>query len=149
MYTVAPVSPNVFIEQLGATSLMAHWVRPPIHLNEEHGYRVTYSGGSSGSIHIPNRFADNHLFTGLRNGANYTVTVITTSTDSNTLPSPVATSNLLQMGLQIHTYVYEYCLVLAVLLLAMLIIMHIVTQIPYHKPLLYTRGLVTNTGRGG
>ena len=95
--TEEPATLKFFIEQTAPTSIMVQWVSPYLH--DETGFRITYNdtGGSSGSVDIPDRDTDNHLFTGLKNGANYTMFIATTSTDPNTLPSLKTQSNLLQM----------------------------------------------------
>ena len=38
-----------------------------------------YSGGSSGSVDVSGWYTDNHLLTGLLNGAMYTISIVGTS----------------------------------------------------------------------
>ena len=104
--TEAPGSPNLFLEQKSPTSIQAHWVLPP-NLVEGHGFTVSFSGGSSGAVHISNRiYANNHIFTGLRNGANYTMTIVVTPADPDELPSSPTFSNLRPLG-RIYLIMHE------------------------------------------
>ena len=52
---------------------------PPSSLDDVTGYRISYTGGSSGSVSVSGGNADSHLLTGLINGDTYTLSVATTS----------------------------------------------------------------------
>ena len=52
---------------------------PPTPLGDTTGYRIYYSGGSSGSVDVSGGSTDNHLVTGLQSGAAYTITLVATS----------------------------------------------------------------------
>ena len=40
------------------------------------GYRIYYSGGSSGSVDVSDVFTESYLLTGLKIGASYTITIV-------------------------------------------------------------------------
>ena len=65
------------------TSIQVSWT-PPTPLGDTTGYRIYYSGGSNGSVDISGGSTDNHVLTGLRNGASYNISIMGTS---NHLPS--------------------------------------------------------------
>ena len=60
------------------TSVQVTWSQPA-PLGDTAGYRISYSGGSSGSVDVSNGFIDNYLLTGLENGASYTISIVGTS----------------------------------------------------------------------
>ena len=62
----------------GLTGIRVSWT-PPTPLGDTTGYRIYYSGGSSGSVDISGGSTDNYLLTGLQNGANYTISIAGTS----------------------------------------------------------------------
>ena len=64
--------------QEGSTGIRVSWT-PPTPLGDTTGYRIYYSGGSSGSVNVSGGSTDNHLLTGLQNGANYTISIVGTS----------------------------------------------------------------------
>ena len=64
--------------QEGSTSVQVSWT-PPTPLGDTTGYRIYYSGGSSGSVYVSNRYTGLYLLNGLRNGASYTMTIVSTS----------------------------------------------------------------------
>ena len=59
-------------------SIRLSW-NPPTPLGDTTGYRIYYSGGSSGSEDISNGSTDNYLLTGLQNGENYDISLVATS----------------------------------------------------------------------
>ena len=102
---VAETSPILFIEQESPTSIQARWVLPTDVNSREYGYRLNYIGGSNGSVDIEGRYTNNHIITGLKNGANYTMFIVTIVTsDSVTLPSSPVESNLLPLGMLLHNW---------------------------------------------
>ena len=71
--------------QEGPTSVRVSW-SPPTPLGDTTGYRISYSGGSSGSVDVSDGSTSNHTLTGLVNGASYTISIVGTSQH---LPSEV------------------------------------------------------------
>ena len=78
VFSVASVPSNLMAVQEGLTNVSVSW-SPPSPLRDTTGYRISYSGGSSGSVNISNGSADNYLLTGLVNGASYTISIVGTS----------------------------------------------------------------------
>ena len=64
--------------QEGPTGIRVSWTSPT-PLGDTTGYRIHYSGGSSGSVDVSGGSTDNHLLTGLQNGASYTISIVGTS----------------------------------------------------------------------
>ena len=64
--------------QEGLTSIQVSW-NPPTSLGDTTGYRIYYSGGSSGSVNVSDGSTDNYLLTGLQNGETYTISIVATS----------------------------------------------------------------------
>ena len=64
--------------QEGLTSVQVSW-SPPTPLGDTTGYRISYSGGSSGSEDARDGSTDNYLLSGLHNGASYTISIVGTS----------------------------------------------------------------------
>ena len=60
--------------QEGPTSIQVSWI-PPIPLDDTTGYRIYYSGGSSGSEDVSGGSTHNHLLTGLQNGGSYNISM--------------------------------------------------------------------------
>ena len=71
--------------QEGPTSIRVSW-SPPTPLGDTTGYRISYSGGSSGSVDVSDGSTDNYPLTGLQSGASYTISIVGTSLH---LPSEV------------------------------------------------------------
>ena len=69
---------NLTVTQVGPTAIELSWT-PPTPLGDTTGYRIYYSGGSSGSVNVSGGSTDNHTLTGLLNGANYTISIVGTS----------------------------------------------------------------------
>ena len=63
--------------QEGLTSIRVSW-SPPTPLGDTTGYRIYYSGGSSGSEDVSGGSTDNYLLTGLQNGESYTISIVAT-----------------------------------------------------------------------
>ena len=55
--------------------MQIYWT-PPNPLGDTTGYRIYYSGGSSGNVSISGGSIDNHTVTGLQNGARYTISIV-------------------------------------------------------------------------
>ena len=64
--------------QEGLTGIRVSWI-PPTPLGDTTGFRIYYSGGSSGSVDVSGGSTDNYTLTGLQNGANYTISIVGTS----------------------------------------------------------------------
>ena len=64
--------------QEGLTSIRVSW-SPPTPLGDTTGYRIYYSGGSSGSADVSGGSTDNFLLTGLQNTESYTIFIVATS----------------------------------------------------------------------
>ena len=60
------------------TSVRVSW-SPPTPLGDTTGYRISYSGGSSGSVDVSDVSTKNYLLTGLQNETSYTVSIVGTS----------------------------------------------------------------------
>ena len=74
--TVASAPTNLMAVQEGSTGIRT---TPPSSIRFTRGYRIYYSGGSSGSVDISDCATDNHLLSGLVNGASYTISIVGTS----------------------------------------------------------------------
>ena len=83
--SVASAPSNLMAVQEGLTSVRVSW-SPPTPLGDTTGYRISYSGGSSGSVDVSDGSTNTHTLTGLENGASYTVSIVGTSLH---LPSDV------------------------------------------------------------
>ena len=64
--------------QEGPTSIQVSW-SPPTPLGDTTGYRIYYSGGSSGSVNVSDGSTDNYLLTGLQNGESYDISIVAIS----------------------------------------------------------------------
>ena len=60
------------------TSVQVTWSQPA-PLGDTTGYRISYSGGSSGSVDVIDGSIHNYLLTGLQNGVIYTISIEGTS----------------------------------------------------------------------
>ena len=60
------------------TSVRVSW-SPPSPLGDTTGYRISYSGGSSGSEDVSDGSTNTHTLPGLVNGASYTISIVGTS----------------------------------------------------------------------
>lgn len=76
--TAASPPTNLLAVQEGPTAIRVSWT-PPTPLGDTAGYRIYYSGGSSGTVNISGGSIDDHLLTGLQTGISYTVTIVGTS----------------------------------------------------------------------
>ena len=64
--------------QEGLTGIRVSW-SPPTPLGDTTGYRIYYSGDSSGSEAVSDDSTDNYLLTGLQNGDSYTISIVAIS----------------------------------------------------------------------
>ena len=85
--------------QEGPTGIRVSWT-PPTPLGDTTGYRIYYSGGSSGSVNVGGGSTDNHLLTGLLSGTSYNISIVATSnhffSDLVEYPNDITLSELLQ-----------------------------------------------------
>ena len=97
---VASAPTNLMAVQEGLTGIRVSWT-PPTPLGDTTGYRIYYSGGSSGSVDVSGGSTEHHLLTGLHNGANYTISIVGTSehffSDRVDYPNGITLSELLQL----------------------------------------------------
>ena len=64
--------------QEGPTSIRVSWT-PPTPVRNTTGYRIYYSGGSSGSANVSDASRNKSLLSDLQNGANYMISIVGTS----------------------------------------------------------------------
>lgn len=99
MYAIIIIIPdaeiplNLSVIQVGPTSVRIYWVKP--FIKKTIGYRVYYSGGSSGYIDVDDPQVDNYLLTGLKNNATYNISIIG---KSRHLPSERLKNAPIQLG---------------------------------------------------
>ena len=74
---VASAPSDLMVVQEGPTSVRLSWSSTP--LGDTTGYRISYSGGSSGSVDVSDGSTNNYLLTGFQNGASYTISIMGTS----------------------------------------------------------------------
>ena len=79
--------------QEGTTSVRVSW-SPPSPLGDTTGYRISYSGGSSGSVDVSDGSTNTHTLAGLVNGASYTISILGTS-----LHLPIDSIQVMNIGL--------------------------------------------------
>ena len=101
---VASAPTDLMAVQEGLTGIRVSWT-PPTPLGDTTGYRIYYSGGSSGSVDVSGGSTHNHTLTGLQNGADYTISIVGTSdhlpSDHVDYPNSIPLSEFLQ-----HTEYY-------------------------------------------
>lgn len=84
--TAASAPTNLMAVQEGYTSIRVSW-DPPTPLGDTIGYRIYYSGVSSGSEDVSSS-TDNYLLTDLQTGGLYNVSIVALATiSSQRLPS--------------------------------------------------------------
>ena len=106
---VAPAPTNLMAVQEGPTSIRVSW-SPPTPLGNTTGYRIYYSGGSSGSVNASTG-STYHLLTGLLNGGIYTISIVTLATTSSRL-LPSDTVRLVNIRLGMNKYIHYAVLTL-------------------------------------
>ena len=60
------------------TSILLTWT-PPSPLGDTTGYRISFTGGSSGSVNVSGGSTDNFTLTRLRSGEMYNISIVGTS----------------------------------------------------------------------
>ena len=75
---VASAPSNLMAVQEGLTSVLVSW-SPPSPLGDTTGYRISYSGGNSGSEDVSDGSTSTHTLTGLQNGASYNISIVAMS----------------------------------------------------------------------
>ena len=96
----APTGLNAVQED--PTSIQVSWT-PPTPLGNTTGYRIYYSGGSSGSEDVSGGSTHNYLLTGLQNGASYIISIVATSA-AHLYSDPVEYPNVIRFGQQKYLY---------------------------------------------
>ena len=79
---------------------------PPTPLGDTTGYRIYYSGGSSGSEDVIGGSTDDYLLTGLRNGDSYNISLVATSQH---LRSEQTTAVMVMLGEDMYNTVCGEC----------------------------------------
>ena len=115
---VASAPTNLRAVQEGPTGIRVSWT-PPTPLRDTTGYRIYYSGGSSGSVDVSGGSTDNHLLTGLQNEASYTISIVGTSEHlpSDRVDHNITLSELFQL-VSMHGTCSEWWIYLQTQLLA-------------------------------
>ena len=72
---VASAPTNLMAVQECPTSIQVSWT-PPTSLGDTTGYRIYYSGGSSGSVDVSGGSTDNYLLNYLESGTTYTIVIV-------------------------------------------------------------------------
>ena len=83
------------------TNVRVSW-SPPSPLGDTTGYRISYSGGSSGSVDVSDGSTSTHTLTGLVNGGSYTISIVGTS-----LRLPSDAIQVMNIGLGKYKYSYR------------------------------------------
>ena len=91
---VASAPTNLMADQEGPTAIQVSW-SPPTPLGDTTGYRIYYSGGSSGSEDVSGGSINKHLLTGLQNEDSYSISLVATSQH---LPSEHTTAVMVMLG---------------------------------------------------
>ena len=96
---VASAPTNLKAVQEGPTGIQVTWT-PPTPLGDTTGYRIYYSGGSSGSVDVSGGGStDNYLLSHLESGTTYTIVIVGTSrhffSEEVESPSNITLSELL------------------------------------------------------
>ena len=96
---VASAPTSLKAVQEGPTGIRVTWT-PPTPLGDTTGYRIYYSGGSSGSVDVSGGSRDNYLLSHLESGTTYTIVIVGTSqhffSEEVESPSNITLSELLQ-----------------------------------------------------
>ena len=104
---VASAPTSLMAVQEGPTSIRVSWT-PPTPLGDTTGYRIYYSGGSSGSVDVSGGSTDNHLLSGLQNETSYTISIVGTSehffSDRVDYPNNIPLSEFLQLASVFQRY---------------------------------------------
>ena len=74
----APTDLGVFTIGNNYTSILLTWT-PPSPLGDTTGYRISFTGGSSGSVNVSGGSTDNFTLTRLRSGEMYNISIVGTS----------------------------------------------------------------------
>ena len=80
-----PPPTDVTAVQNGPTSITVTWT-PPSPLGDTTGYRISFTGGSSGSEAVSGGNTMSHSLTGLTNGENYTISIVASTNGLSSAP---------------------------------------------------------------
>ena len=78
MFPVASAPSDLMAVQNGFTSVRVSW-SPPTPLRDTIGYRISYSGGSSGSVNVSIGSTDNYLLTDIETNTSLSISIAGTS----------------------------------------------------------------------
>ena len=78
MFPVASAPSDLMAVQEGPTSARVSW-SPPTPLGDTTGYRISYSGGSSGSVDVSDGSTDNYLLTDIETTTSLSISIAGTS----------------------------------------------------------------------
>ena len=106
LYSVTSAPTNVMAVQTGPTSIRVTWT-PPTPLGHTTGYRISYTGGSSGSVDVSGGSTDEYTLTGLQSGTTYTISIVGTSQDQPS-SAVVLELTLSERDREEHVYIYLY-----------------------------------------
>ena len=102
---------NLTAVQEGPTNIRVSW-SPPTPLRDTIGYRIYYSGGSSGSEDVSDGSTDNYLLIGLQNGDIYNISIVATSqryrSDAMTVNIGLGTCTCIPAAIHYTLYMYNY-----------------------------------------
>ena len=84
------------------TSIQVSW-SPPAPLRVTTGYRIYYSGGSSGSEDVIGSSTHNYTLPGLQNGESYNISLVATSQH---LPSESIAADIVTLGEDMYNIVW-------------------------------------------
>ena len=109
---VASEPTSLALVQEGPTSVRVSW-SPPSPLGDTTGYRISYSGsssgGSSGSVDVSDGSTSTHTLTGLQNGDSYAISIVGTS--QHFFSNSVTTSDNIMLGKYIYV---RYSLIVSI-----------------------------------
>ena len=108
---VASAPTNLTAVQESPTNIRVSW-SPPTPLGDTIGYRIYYSGGSSGSEDVSDGSTDNYLLIGLQNGDIYNISIVATSqyfhSDALTVNIGLGTFTCIPAAIHYTLYLYNY-----------------------------------------
>ena len=96
--SVASAPSNLQVVQKNSLDLRLSWT-PPTPLGDTTGYRIYYSGGSSGSVDVSGGSTNSHLPSGLQSQTNYSISIVGTS---DHLPSARVDIEYGECSLSVH-----------------------------------------------
>ena len=77
---------DVTAVQDGPTSITVTWTPPPYPVDGITGYKISFTGGSSGSEAVSGGNTTSHTLTGLTNGQTYTISIVALTNGLSSAP---------------------------------------------------------------